>query len=113
MLEKNKRRNKMRRIFGLIVGLSLSLSLIATMAFAEPVYTEGVSYQVEVTEDGHVQVRKATRIYKDGVEVGKTYHRHVLTPGADTKDEVQKVKDISAVVWTQDVIDAHEAKIAK
>ena len=95
------------------LSILIGLLLISTMAFAEPVYTEGISYQVEVTEDGHVQVRKATRIYKDGVEVGKTYERHVLAPGADTKDEVKKVKDISAVVWTQKVIDAYEAKIAK
>ena len=93
-----------------ILSLTIGLLLIATMAFAEPVYTEGVSYQVEVTEDGHVQVRRATRIYKDGVEIGKTYHRHVLAPGTDTKDEVKKVKDIANVAWTPEVIVAYEAK---
>lgn len=96
-----------------ILSLTIGLLLIATMAFAEPVYTEGITYQVEVLEDGQIQVRKATRIYKDGVEIAKTYHRHVLAPGTDTKDEVKKVKDISAAAWTQDVIDAYEASIAE
>ena len=93
-----------------ILSITIGLLLIATMAFAEPVYTEGISYQVEVLEDGQLQVRKATRVYKDGVEIGKTYHRHVLTPEADLTNEVKKVKDIAEVVWTEAVISDYEAK---
>ena len=85
------------------IVLVIGLLLFSTLAFAE-VYTEGVSYQIEVLEDGHLQVRKATRVYKDGVEIAKTYHRHALVPGANTINEVKKVKDIANVVWTPGVI---------
>ncbi len=71
------------------------------------VYTEQETYQVEVTELGHLQVRKATRVLKDGVEISKAYHRHVLVPGSDLTNEVQKVKDIAQVIWTKVVINAY------
>ena len=93
-----------------ILSLTIGLLLIATMAVAEPVYTEGVSYQVEVTETGFIQVRRATRVYKDGVEISKSYHRHVLAPEADLTNEVKKVKDIADVVWTEDTIKEYKAK---
>ena len=101
-----------------IVATVLSLMLVATIAFAEPVYTEGESYQIEVLEDGQMQVRKATRVYRDdtddgidnGVEISKTYHRHVLSPGADVTEEVKRVKDISKAVWTDDVVEKYKDK---
>ncbi|GAG96712.1 unnamed protein product, partial [marine sediment metagenome] len=37
--------------------------------------------QIEVTRDGTIQVRRADLIIEDGVEIAKTYHRHVLNPG--------------------------------
>ena len=93
-----------------ILSLTIGLLLIATMAVAEPVYTEGVSYQVEVTETGFIQVRRATRVYKDGVEISKSYHRHVLAPEADLTNEVKKVKDIAEVVWTENIVTKYKAK---
>jgi len=104
-----------------IVATVLSLMLVATIAFAEPVYTEGESYQIEVLADGQMQVRKATRVYRDdtddgidnGVEISKTYHRHVLSPGADVTEEVERVKDISKAVWTEDTIKKYKDKQKK
>jgi len=93
-----------------ILSITIGLLLIATMAFANPVYTEGISYQVEVLEDGQIQVREATRVYKDGKEISKTYHRHVLAPEADLTNEVKKVKDIAEVVWNEEVIAEYKAK---
>jgi len=87
-----------------VITLIIGLLFFTTLAFAEPVYTEKESYQVEVLEDGQIQVRKATRVFKDGVEISKTYHRHVLAPEADLSKEVEKVKDIAKVVWTDEVI---------
>ena len=104
-----------------IVATVLSLMLVATIAFAEPVYTEGESYQIEVLADGQMQVRKATRVYRDdtddgidnGVEISKTYHRHVLAPGADVTEEVKRVQDISEAVWTEDTIKKYKDKQKK
>ena len=96
-----------------VVIVLIGLFLITSFAYASPVYTEGISYQVEVLEDGQIQVRKATRVYKDGVEIGKTYHRHVLTPEADLTNEVKKVKDIAGVVWNEDVVKKFKEKKAE
>jgi len=71
------------------------------------------SYQVEVTELGHVQVRKAIRLFKDGVEISKTYHRHVLAPGDNLDNEIQKVKDVANAVWTEEVIADYQASQIK
>jgi len=97
-----------------VVILTLICLLLIPLAYAQPIYTEGESYQVEVLEDGQIQIRKATRVYKDGVEISKTYHRHVLVP--DTKDlsnEVQRVQDIANVVWTPEVISVYNEKQAE
>ena len=39
--------------------------------------------KIEVLEMGQLQVRRATIISEDGVELSRTFHRHVLEPGAD------------------------------
>ena len=91
----------------------LILGLLTTLAYASPIYTEGESYQIEVLEDGQIQIRKATRVYKDGVEISKTYHRHVLPPEADLSNEVKKVQDIANVVWTPQLIQEYKDKQKK
>jgi len=94
-----------------ILSITIGLLLMASFAFAQPIYTEKESYQVEVLEDGQIQVRKATRVFKDGIEISKTYHRHVLDVEADLTNEVKRVKDIAGVVWTDKVKkDRKEAK---
>ena len=79
------------------------------------VYTEEIGYQIEVLEDGQLQVRKATHVLKDGVRIAKSYHRHVLAPDDETglPNEVQRVKDIANAVWTQEVKDKYKAKQAE
>ena len=72
---------------------------------------ETITYQTEVLKDGQIQVRQATRTFDNGVEISKTYHRHVLAPDAkDITQEVDRVKDIAGAVWTQDVKDAYAEK---
>lgn len=59
---------------------------------------------IEVLEKGHLQIREANVIEKDGVVVAKTFHRYVLTPGDDISDKEQRIKDIAAAVWTPEVL---------
>ncbi len=66
---------------------------------------------VETLENGVVQVRTATKIMDDGVEVSRTFHRHVIVPGADYSQEDAKVQAICAAVQTPDVIVAYEAAV--
>ena len=46
----------------------------------------------------NVQVRTATIIERDGVEISRSFHRHVVNPGDDTTNESAEVQAICAVV---------------
>lgn len=47
-----------------------------------------------------VQVRTATIIAEDGVEISRTYHRHVVMPDADLSAEDADVAAIAGSVFT-------------
>jgi hypothetical protein len=66
---------------------------------------------IETLESGVVQVRTATKIMDDGVEVNRTFHRHVVVPGQDYSQEDAKVQAICAAIHTPDVITAYEAAV--
>jgi len=55
---------------------------------------------MEVLPRGQIQVRTDTVIEKDGVEVSRTYHRHVCEPDSTYENEDQRVKDVANVVHT-------------
>jgi hypothetical protein len=59
--------------------------------------------KIEILVDGTMQIRTATIIERDGVEISRTYHRHVIQPDADPADQSAKVKRIAASVWTAEV----------
>ena len=56
-----------------------------------------------------VQVRKATVIKKDGVELTRSFERYVLHPDSDISAEPTEVQAICNAVWTQEVKDAWKA----
>ena len=60
-----------------------------------------------------VQVRTATIIAEDGVEISRTFHRHVLTPNADLSAEDADVADICAAVFTATAKAAYAAAQAE
>jgi hypothetical protein len=64
--------------------------------------------QITVTENGIVLFREATRIFEDGVELSKTYHRSSLTPGQDISGVPANVQAICNVAWTPEVIAAYQ-----
>lgn len=66
--------------------------------------------QITVTENGIVLFREATRIFEDGVELSKTYHRSSLTPGQDVSNVPDNVVAICNAAWTPEVVAALEAK---
>ena len=73
---------------------------------------ETVVDKIEVLENGVLQVRTATRVLEDGELLSSSFHRHVLTPGADTTNEDAKVVAIATATWTPEVIAAYEAMLA-
>ena len=56
-----------------------------------------------------VQVRKATIIAEDGVEISRTFQRHVLTPYADLSGEDADVAAIAGAVFTNEARAAYAA----
>jgi len=60
--------------------------------------------QIEVVENGSIQITTATIIERDGVEISKSFHRHVKHPGEDVSNEDSKVQAIANAIWTEEVI---------
>jgi len=72
---------------------------------------ESFADKIEVTEAGHVQVRIATVIKRDGKEISRSFHRHVVAPGDDYSAEEAKVQAVCAAVHTPEVIEAYKAHL--
>jgi hypothetical protein len=66
---------------------------------------------VELVQSNHIQVRTANIIEKDGTEIARTFHRHVLAPGDSIVNEDPKVQAIANAVWTEEVIAAYQASL--
>ena len=80
--------------------------------------------KIEVLEKGQVQVRTATRVLEDGVQLSQAYSRHILVPSTkasgswadtDISGEDARVQAICNATWTsavktayQEMIDAQE-----
>ena len=60
----------------------------------------------------HVQVRTATVIKRDDVEISRSFHRHVVAPDADITGESAEVQAICAAVHTDEVKAAYAAHLA-
>ena len=65
--------------------------------------------KVELTEVNTIQVRTATIIERDGTEISRSYHRHVVSPGDNVSNEDPKVQAIANAIWTDEVIAAYQA----
>ena len=77
--------------------------------------TESLEYdKIEiVTLWKHVQVRQATVVKKDGVEIARSFHRYVLTPGTldasdnlvntDISGQPTDIQGVCNALWTDAV----------
>lgn len=65
--------------------------------------------KVEIVETNSIQIRTANIIERDGTEVSRTFHRHVVHPGDDISNEDPKVQAIANAIWTEEVIAAYQA----
>jgi hypothetical protein len=69
--------------------------------------------KIEVLERAQVQVRTATVIAEDGVELSRSFHRHVLEPGDDTTGQDDRVVAVADATWTAAVLTAWESFVAE
>ena len=60
----------------------------------------------------HIQVRTAVIIERDGVEISRSFSRHVVAPDADLSGESPEVQAIAAAVHTDEVKAAYAAHLA-
>tara|TARA_R100000951_G_scaffold23413_2_gene19594 strand:- start:2550 stop:2828 length:279 start_codon:yes stop_codon:yes gene_type:complete len=83
--------------------------------------TEEFEYDCEIRgEHKNVQVRKSTIIKKDGAEVSRSFHRHVLScrtksddtwGDTDISGEDAAIQAVCNAVWTDDIKSAYETFI--
>ena len=76
--------------------------------------------KIEVLEMGEVQVRTATRIMEDGVQLSSSFHRNTLAPSTKTDDswadtdisgEDARVQAIATATWTSSVKTAYQEMV--
>ena len=61
----------------------------------------------------HIQIRTATVIKEDGVEISRTYKRHVVSPDSDSTNESADVKAMVKQFHTDAVKKAYANHLAK
>ena len=63
--------------------------------------------QIEVKGEYAIQVRQATKVLDDGVQIGGvSYHRHVVHPSSDWSNDDPKVKKIADALFDDDCKEA-------
>ena len=81
---------------------------------------ETVVDKIEVLEMGQVQVRTATRVLEDGVQLSSSFHRHVVDPSTkasgswadtDISGEDPRVQAVATATWTSAVKTAYQEMI--
>jgi hypothetical protein len=76
-------------------------------------FTERQEHKLEIIPPFNIiQCRRADIVEKDGVEVGRTYHRHVRAPGEDVSEDCAELQAVAAALWTDEVVAAYQASIA-
>ena len=77
---------------------------------------ETIQDKIEVVGDfKHVQVRTATVIKRDGTEISRSFHRHVVSPdisATDLANESAEVQAICNAVHTDAIKTAYAAHLA-
>lgn len=75
-------------------------------------FTERQEYKLEIIPPfSLIQCRRADIVEKDGVEVGRTYHRHICKPGDDVSGECSEVQAVAAALWSDDLIASYTEHI--
>lgn len=56
-------------------------------------------------EVGRMRIKRVDLILKDGEEVSRRYHRHVINPDSDISNATAEIKAITKAFWTKEVKD--------
>ena len=76
--------------------------------------------KIEVREMGQLNIRSATRVKEDGLQISSSFHRHVLKPSTktdgtwadtDISGEDARVQAIATATWTSAVKTAYQEMV--
>ena len=77
---------------------------------------EVIQDKIEVVGDfKHIQVRTATVIKEDGVEISRSFHRHIVPPNISADDLANESADVQAMATqfhTEEVKTAYATHLA-
>ena len=68
---------------------------------------------IQIEENNSILIRTATIIEKNGEEIAKTYHRHIVTPTDSIENEDSRVQAIANAIWTNEVIAKYKQDLEK
>jgi len=73
-------------------------------------FTEKKEHKLEIIPPySIIQCREANIVLKDDVEIGRSYHRHVRSPGDDVSGDCAELQAVATALWTTEVVAAYEA----
>lgn len=76
-------------------------------------FTERQEYKLEIIPPfSIIQCRRADIIEKDGVEVGRSYVRHIRSPGEEVINDCAELQAVANALWTTEVVEAYQAHLA-
>ena len=72
--------------------------------------TKRFELKEEILPNQTIQLRTATIVEEDGVELGRSYKRCVFTPGSNISKAPDEIKAIAEALWTPQVVAAYNAQ---
>jgi hypothetical protein len=73
-------------------------------------FTEKKEHKLEIIPPySIIQCREANIVLKDDVEIGRSYHRHVRSPGDDVSGDCAELQAVATALWTTEVVAAYKA----
>ena len=72
-----------------------------------------ITYDHNIAENSVIQVRQITRIMENGIEISKAYHRWVVKPGDDYRNQDNRTKEIAGLFHTKECIEKYRLSIKK
>lgn len=67
--------------------------------------------EMQVGANSVISVRTDTVIQDDGVEVSRSFHRHVIVPTDDISGEDARVQAVANSLWTDEVKAQYQASL--
>ena len=72
-----------------------------------------ITYDRTIKESGAISVRQTTRVFKDGVEIDKKYHRSWIEPGNNPEGKDVLSKALAEKLHTPELVEKYKIEKAK